>query len=284
MSRTKALVGALLVVAMGVTVLATTFTDAFTGTGALSASWTLALGSPQRTSGELTSNGLEAASAAFTTGTGVGTDQYAQIKITNIETSGLVCALARASGISLSFVFYGACAGSSGAVTVYKTASDITPSGIASFSAGDTIGLVVTGTGTVTIQVQKNGVNTGSAATDASGPLNSGTGGIYLYGPVTSTSKGDDFASGDVGGGGGGASCAGKLSLLGVGCFVQGYDRGLAARGFPVAMSRQSATPMSATKPSTQSGSTSGMSAKRMGAGMGDVMRRILAHQTGAGL
>src|SRR5690349_5459494 len=181
-------------------------TEAFTGTGALSASWTQETGvnTFNRSSDVAVPANMSQDCGAFNNTVTWPNDQYAQAKVSATGTNAL-------TGIGV------ACRMASGARTHYwaivnKAASSNvtlqrfnagTPSTIAQFTTtwndGDVLRLEVSGAPTsVSLKVFQNGVQLGTTQTDsnASG-LSSGNAGIAYSSSLTSGSL-DDWEGGDL--------------------------------------------------------------------------------------
>ena len=185
------------------------FQEPFTGTGALSASWTqVAFGTPtlQRSAGLGDPSAADAShdTLAFVSGESPSADQYAQVVINTglLSTRRYAQVLVRASGTGNShtcYVFTTDGASGSGHTQIQEISANETYSVVAAiattFTSGDVMRLEVNGTGSNNLTAYKNGasVGTGSDAT-----LTTGTFGTGVYDDTADTIRLDDFEGGNL--------------------------------------------------------------------------------------
>ncbi len=182
-------------------------TDAFAGTGALSGSWTVQLGTPQRVSSHFASpSGTE--NTAFWNADAFNNDQYAQCVLNNgLQFGGPIV---RASGTAGSSQFYWAlgcsvASGGTGVLYKYVTGS-YTSLGTFNTDVGHTSKLQIVGSG---ITLFDNGV---SILTASDAGIVSGSAGLGGYG--TAAPLLDTWQADNVGGGGTTISPTGAALVL----------------------------------------------------------------------
>lgn len=191
--------------------------DAFTGTGALSGSWTTQFGTPARVTDTYGGADSINGNAAFYSGITWTADHSSQAKIISglSSTAGYCQVNARASGTGASPSYYelytDGATGASGHtdIGVVVAGSETILQGLGAFAANDTMYIEAVGT---TIKAKKNGVQTGTNQTDSS-LAGAGAPGLSIY---PATPRMDDWAGADIGGGGAVVN-GGRRALLGVG-------------------------------------------------------------------
>jgi hypothetical protein len=185
-------------------------TEAFTGTGALSGSWTLQKNSVTCATNEGKGGTAGDDNFALWTADTFNNDQYSQVAVGSTYGTDYIELPVRGSGTNNDYLLYW---NSTGHITISKyvsgTQTDLQDT-LGSGATGDVIKIECTGT---SIKAYKNGTQIGTTVTDSS--LTSGSAGCGAYG---TGSRFDNWEGGNVGGGGGGDPAAkGFRSLLGVG-------------------------------------------------------------------
>lgn len=185
--------------------------DAFTGTGALSASWTVQLGSPSRSSDVFIGTGGSESTAKWNADT-FANDQYSQCVLASGQNWGGPSVRCSAAGSDMYWYV-----GSAGAGVLYKRVSGgYTSLGAINIAAGHTAKLEAVGT---TITLYDNGVSAG-AATDSG--LASGSAGLGVY--IGNSPTLDDWQGDNVGG------AAGPTAAQMIGIFDQQLSGGIIGR------------------------------------------------------
>jgi hypothetical protein len=185
--------------------------EPFTGTGALSASWSLPTGSCVRDTDAGRANTAGSDNFAVWNADAFSNDQESTIDVASFGAGDYIEVLCRgATGAVTTYLVYFS-SGTNIIISKYVsgTQTDLQDTGVTAV-VGNQVKLQVTST---SIKAYKNGAQIGSTATDSS--IASGACGWGGYG---NTPKVDNWVGANVGGGGGGdPAAAGFRSLLGVG-------------------------------------------------------------------
>lgn len=183
-------------------------TEAFTGTTALSGSWTLQKNSVSCVVNEGAGGTAGDDNFALWTADTFNNDQYSQVAVGSTYGADYIELPVRASGSNNEYLLYW---NVTGHITISKyvsgTQTDLQDT-LGSGASGDVIKIECTGT---SVKAYKNGAQIGTTVTDSS--LSSGSAGCGSYG---TTSRFDNWQGGNVGGGGA-ATPSNRRSLLGVG-------------------------------------------------------------------